>query len=686
MKFSTYMTSAVYFLSALAVGALSLTESADAFLIGAVLTAMLLSLILNIKKKRLLPPLFWNAFAVLIFALYAADYFFVSKSLIAASTRFLTILLALKLFDLNTNRDYVTAFGIVFFEILASTASTTSPFFFVIISLFILSSIFAMILFNVKRDWTEKAFAASNEPPPDVFNGRFFIWLATVSIVTLAFGFIFFFILPRVGVGLFDKKTLDTIKVAGFSENVDLGSIGPVKKDQTIIMRARIASAKENKTPPGLRFRGTALDRYDGKAWTRTFKASRVKIIRKDSGGDFVLSGHALAPEFKNKAIAQEIILEPLETDVIFGAEHPALISGKFTALRLDDGGAVYLPVPAFSRLEYTVWSIPGPLESFRGEPLQKYSETSSLSERMQRLTADITKNIIVDFDKAKAIEAYLKINYAYTLDPKKGAGETPLDDFLFYAKEGYCEHFATSMTLMLRLAGIPARLVTGFLPGQWNNLGDYFIVRQSDAHSWVEALINYNGKQSWVTFDPTPPAGIAPFEKQSKFFLYLDLIKWRWSRYVVNYSFSDQKKMTETFEINARNLLSAIKSALTASRQINGKFILAVAVAAVLMLSFIYYYLSKGAGKIGDRNKKTPEFYVELLSVLKKQGLTKHDFETSLEFSKRANNPAVTEITLLFNGMRYGGLFITPDDDARLRRLLKELRSKKGAWKYGAT
>src|SRR3989454_389608 len=94
------------------------------------------------------------------------------------------------------------------------------------------------------------------------------------------------------------------------------------------------------------------------------------------------------------------------------------------------------------------------------------------------------------------------------SLDVGTTMSADPVDDFLFTRKTGYCEHYATAMVVLLRALGIPARLVTGFLPGVWNDFGNYYTIRQQDAHAWVEVYFPLSG---WVTFAPTPsvPAAV---------------------------------------------------------------------------------------------------------------------------------------------------------------------------------
>ncbi|MGE5893879.1 MAG: transglutaminase-like domain-containing protein, partial [bacterium] len=156
----------------------------------------------------------------------------------------------------------------------------------------------------------------------------------------------------------------------------------------------------------------------------------------------------------------------------------------------------------------------------------------------VRSLAKEITSGIRTAPEKASAIKQYLLKNYRYSLKTDQPQGSTTvIEHFLFTSLRGYCEHFATAMVLMLRSVGMPARLVTGFSSSQKNDLGDYYILRQSDAHSWVEAFID--GR--WILYDPTPPSFAA---RKNILFLIIDLLRLNWDRYVVGFSSDDQKAM----------------------------------------------------------------------------------------------------------------------------------------------
>ncbi|HVC99768.1 MAG TPA: transglutaminase domain-containing protein [Candidatus Dormibacteraeota bacterium] len=128
-------------------------------------------------------------------------------------------------------------------------------------------------------------------------------------------------------------------------------------------------------------------------------------------------------------------------------------------------------------------------------------------------LADQVTAGIPDNYDKAAAIETYLRTNYHYTLTPPppKDASTDPLQSFLFDSKQGYCEYFATAMGDMLRAEGIPSRLVNGFGPGTYDAKLKEYVVRESDAHTWVEAYFPNFG---WITFEPTPDGTYFPIAR----------------------------------------------------------------------------------------------------------------------------------------------------------------------------
>jgi transglutaminase-like putative cysteine protease len=657
MNFSAYTTIITYLASAVGIGAMVLVEEVGNGFVTAMALVMGASLIINTTTTITVSKALWNVLAVVVFTVYLADYFFASGTFIGASARFLTILVALKLFDLTTTRDYFLLFTLVLFQILAAAASTVSPLFFLILSVFIMLSIWAMIIFNMKRDW-EEGRRREGTIPRGVFGAPFFLGTIALTASSIIITLALFFIIPRLAVGFFEPKTLNTIKVAGFSDRVELGEFGPVKQNPMVVMRVELPQMPSRL--PVLYFRGATLDHYDGRGWNRTVK-KMLPAVEK-SGRLFIFG------KWQKGMLEQKILLEPLETEILFAVSRGVSVQGRFAKVLTDRSGSIYLPSPHYSRIQYWAWSVLGgpgkspgkSIETYTPEAGSPYLQTPSRGSPVEALALEITKGKPTDFERAKAIEDYLKRNYRYTLDPEKGAGGTPLEDFLFYSKQGYCEHYATAMVILLRHAGIPARIVTGFLQGQWNGYGNYFLVRQQDAHSWVEAYIPARG---WTRFDPTPSQGLTTPREASRVGLLIDSLRWRWAKHIINYTVTDQIRMARKIESRASGLRVSlgkfIASFLSAGREGKGPswwmLLIPVLVTALLAAAIIKVVLTGRKGEV-----KTPEFYLEMLSILKKKGFEKRAFETPMEFALRTGHPVAKSLTRAFEEVRYGGRALT--------------------------
>ena len=125
-----------------------------------------------------------------------------------------------------------------------------------------------------------------------------------------------------------------------------------------------------------------------------------------------------------------------------------------------------------------------------------------SMPERVRDLAKEITRGLTNPYDRAKAIESYLRTTYPYDLEiPTPPEGQDVADYFLFDLKRGYCDYYATAMVVLARSSGIPARFVSGYSPGEYDALNAQYVVRELNAHSWAEI---YFPEVGWVEFEPT--------------------------------------------------------------------------------------------------------------------------------------------------------------------------------------
>ena len=180
------------------------------------------------------------------------------------------------------------------------------------------------------------------------------------------------------------------------------------------------------------------------------------------------------------------------------------------------------------------------------------YLQLPMLDVRIFELAHAATNGHETPEGKARALESYLRKTYGYTLELPQTEPSQPLSDFLFHRKKGHCEYFASSMAVMLRTLGIPSRVVTGFAGGVYNPISKWYVIRASDAHSWVEAYLPHLG---WTTFDPTPADPNPP--KTSLFArlgFYVDAAEVFWQDWVLNYDLDRQLQLASSMEQKSRN------------------------------------------------------------------------------------------------------------------------------------
>lgn len=694
MRFSQYFIIISYLIAVTGLIAVSLTNIINPIFLIGISFVVLLSLFLSITGKHFkISGFIWNSLAVIILAASLIDYLFVSRSIIDVSVRFITILMAAKLFDLKTNRDYAVLYILTFFQLLSASAATVNISFLFVLALYILTGIWALTIFNLKKDWEEKG-TPHKDMAKNILGPYFFIATAGLAVLSLIITLSLFFIIPRMEIGFFSRQTADVLRVSGFSEKVDLGELGTIKLDPTIVMRVALPDYKAY-AAPHIYFRGVSFDTYNGNQWQQTIK-QRIPL-KKDSSGIWRLKPRISPSPATSAILTQTILLEPIETNVLFAASNGIGVSGNLRNVMADGTGSLYLPAPSYSRIEYTAYSIlPPPSNPIlpehnypEGVP-SVYLHIPPGLERVSILARDITVKKTTPFEKAKAIEEYLIRNFRYTLNPVKGSGKNPVEDFLFYTKEGYCEQYATTMAMMLRGAGIPSRLVTGFLPGEWNKFGNYLIVRQRDAHSWVEAYMppppplspstrGIGGGGGWAKFDPTPPAeavGAMP-PQTSIITLYIDSLKWKWNRYIINYSFRDQISFAKAIEGKGRSLMSNLKwnvisNQLSISAARNKNLFIAI---AVLIISALIFTAIIWRPKKETRQPKAPSFYKNMLNILAKKGMIKKTGATAMEFAKDVNIEEVKFITDIYYYVRFGGHRLTEKEQDKVLNSLKSLK-----------
>ena len=477
------------------------------------------------------------------------DMFILSGSFIPASIHLVLFLQLAKLYQEKADKDYLYLIILSFLQILAASSLTIDISFVATLFLFLVSLVSTLMSFDMYRSEQKSTVAAEHVAAP---LGGMSLWAAVWIILT---GVVLFLIIPRVGTGYFTRAAAQSLLISGFTDSVQLGEIGQVKLSSAVVMHARQISGSPFAV---LKWRGIALDRFDGHNW---YKTDRKRHLLQSSDGEFWIH-----PVARQGDVAQyDMLLEPLATNTLFGPHQVRAVYGRLQGVEYDSDDSIYLRVPTARRTQYQVISeIPkqkfdsslpaGTKEaSIPPDISAKYLQLPrDIDPRIAELAMDITAKGSSTFDKASLVEVYLKRNYKYTLSLTWRPGPQPISTFLFDAKSGHCEYFASAMIILLRAAGIPTRLINGFQMGEYNPVGGDYIVRQSDAHSWAEVYIPGRG---WVEFDPTPPD---PNHREMSLALqvsqYLDAVELFWNSYIIVYDTGSQMQL---FRSAQENMLS---------------------------------------------------------------------------------------------------------------------------------
>ena len=608
------------------------------------------------------------------------DLIWLAETALDGFVHLLVLLILARLCALRIPRDVRVVSYLSFFMLVAASASPLGVGFLFVFVAFALLGTWVLLFQQVASEAERGRHRAEigSERGPGASRGLVALGLAA-ALASVAMAAALFFVIPRVGQAALPLRMRIGPLVSGFSDRVDLGHHGEIEADSTVIMRVHIAAATgDPRFLPDLRWRGMVFDHFDGQAWT-VGPARRV-AMRRSPPGEF----HLGARRGSGALLVQEIYLEPLGTEVIFAAPRVLRLDLRTDRIAVDDMESVSVTAGA-ARLHYTVVSEVGdvrPGAPVGGERLgpgerARYLQLPPVPARIGDLARELTAASRGPEAAALRLTGYLSQNFQYTLSLARQTRLDPLEEFLFVRRSGNCEYFAAALAVMLRSLGIPARVVGGFQRGDWNEYGWYFMVRLRDAHAWVEAHVEGVG---WITLDPSPrQAGVSG---RSALGLYLDALRMRWYRYVVNWSLRDQIETA----LSLRYQAAAWRPWPAATRHWEapaapGPLMLAVAGAATLVALIAWRV---GSGRAERRQgERVPRFYARALAVLARRGLQPGAGETAREFCERvrreapAAGPSLGRITDAYERSRFGGRPPAPDEAIEIDTCLQALSQR---------
>jgi transglutaminase-like putative cysteine protease len=478
-----------------------------------------------------LPPWAMNVLGLVYLPLFLIDLrMFSGGRMIGPVLHLGMFAVLIKLFALRRERDKWQALMGIFFLFLAAMATSVHP----SVTLYLIAFL-AVALLLLLRFAMLHVLAGFGHRDASLARVPLRAFLAACVAFSVVLAVPLFAMLPRVsspylsgGVGSGGPEAQTT----GFSDEVTLDSIGRIRESREVAMRIDY----QREGPPreaDVRFKAATFDHYDGRAWRRTpgrrtmlERGAQVQLTeeRPDSWADVYLY------PVTGKSLPLPISTRVLKLDR--------------RGLEIGTGGAMYLISPATGTLRYSVGLGPRPVSvALPPDPAEASPATldpTGLTPEMTALAAEVA-GAGGARERARRLEAHLARNYTYTLDFVGRGGGAPLEDFLFRYRSGHCEYFASALVLLLRAQGIHARLATGFLGADYNPIERLWVVRQSNAHAWVEAYVPNEG---WIELDPTPPAGRPSGGGSSVWNLATqawDTLVFRWDRYVLTYGLNDQ-------------------------------------------------------------------------------------------------------------------------------------------------
>jgi protein-glutamine gamma-glutamyltransferase len=475
---------------------------------------------------------------------------------LVAGTALLSVAAGLKLLETKTQRDIYIITLIIYFVSLAALLEGDS---------------FWLLAYLIGVCWLTTATllrATSSGPAPGWrrslrYGGR-------VLAQALPLALVFWLLFPRFASPLWQIPNDSKTAASGVSDTMSPGDITQLALSDEVAFRVRFDSA----APPAQEryWRGPVLDHFDGHTWTQS------------SSG---IGGTPPPLQPQGPAYHYTVMMEPHQHRWLFMLDWPstwnqprAELSSDYTLMQPEPlSRAVDVAGTSYTQVQYSEPLKPRTRMRDLDQPRNRNPRTQQLAREMRSAHAD-------DMELVRAaLDMFRQQPFYYTLTPPK-LSDNSVDEFLFDTKRGFCGHYASAFAALMRAAGIPARVVTGYQGGTLNPYGDYWILRQSDAHAWTEVWIDGRG---WTRIDPT--AAIAPervergladtvsaddplasrWQRNTPWFagarLRLDLLREIWRERILDFDQDSQRKLLEMLKIpepDGQKLVMVLAAAMT--------------------------------------------------------------------------------------------------------------------------
>ena len=539
----------------------------------------------------------------------------------------LMLLAALKLMELRAARDAVALIHLACFIIITNFLYSQS----IPTALYLLATLLVIV-----TTWVHL------QAPNITLKPRLRI-AAVLLMQAVPLMLILFVLFPRIQGPLWGLPQ-NAYGTSGLDEKMSPGSMSGLVLSEAVVLRVSFTGS------PPLReqmyWRGPVLWDFDGRVWTKG-QPVRSKAMQLDN---------------LERPIDYVVTLEPHNKTWLFALEMPTQLSipsGLTDDFQLQqkDSVTARLRYNAHSQLTYRANAEETPQQLQRALRIP-----ADLNPRAQQLAAEWRERLLSDDEVIReALAHFTRENFYYTLEPPL-LGLHTVDDFMFNTRSGFCEHYASSFVFLMRAAGIPARVVAGYQGAEYNDYGNYYIVRQSDAHAWAEVWLHERG---WVRVDPT--AAISPTRVQSGLSAALpdnialpfmarnppqwlsdlrlnwDALAYHWNQWVLGYDAERQFAFLTRLGMES---ISAMKMALS---MLGGT--------ALLIGLFMLYMLRRMAARNTD---VAQQLYLKFCRKLARAGVTRAAHEGAQDFAQRAmralprHTDSIRNITAQYLALRY--------------------------------
>ena len=567
-----------------------------------------------------------------------------------AGTALLVLMLALKLLEMRRWRDVTVVVFLAFFVMVTAYLFSQS----LLMAIYTLVVVVILIASLISFQRAEQTIST--------ISLRRNVRLATLILVqALPLALVLFVLFPRMPGPLWGLPDDAGIGQTGLSDRLSPGRISRLVTSNAVAFRVQF----NGDIPPLTQryWRGPVMWRYDGRSW-RAEKDPALSVQRFDL-------------ELSGQPYAYQITLEPHNQHWLFALGIPAsipesgLLGREYQLLSSERVDEIY----RYSMRSYLEYQLDANSLTGRGRYL---SLPENIAPRSRELVGELAGQVDSKSEIVDAVLNYFASQpFYYTREPPL-LFDDPVDEFLFETRRGFCGHYASAFTVMMRQAGIPARVVTGYYGGEMNPLADYMIVRQSDAHAWSEVWLKNRG---WVRVDPTtaiPPSRIeqnvdlARREPELRKQLEAERRWWRrgldqagyawdalnnrWQQWVIGYNQGRQNALLKALGLDRLGWYGL------------AALLLGVLVIALLLVGTLLLI------RFPQPGNRIALYYRRFLRKLGRKGISKGAAETPRQFSQRVAHlqPAladhIEQITRDYLLLRYTQL-----DDQQQRRLFRQ-------------